>query len=102
MPEATDLLIEHRDVQGADESEIQDTCTMYGNMYELMDSIFSILHTARGGVNEELLQGLEIKLELARRYSKNLGMNETPKWHVLLCHAVSYLRESGGRLFQKG
>ena len=29
-------------------------------------------------------------------------MNETPKWHVLLCHAVSLLRQSKGGLVQIG
>jgi hypothetical protein len=78
---------------------VQDS---YGNMYQLLDSIFSLLHAERGSVTEELLRKLETQLELARKAWNNLKMSETPKWHVLLCHAVSLLRQSQGGLVQIG
>jgi hypothetical protein len=102
MSAAADMLVLHRPDDGAEEDEIRKTCDTYGTMYQLMDSIFSLLHTERGGVDDELLRKLETLLEIARKAWKNMGMSETPKWHVLLCHAVSLLRESNGGLVYIG
>jgi hypothetical protein len=102
MKAAADLLVLHRDEDSAGEVEIRATCDMFGTMYQLLDSIFSILHTKHGQVTDGLLLKLETLLEAARKAWKHLGMSETPKWHMLLCHAVSLLRESKGGLVDKG
>ena len=61
-----------------------------------MDGIFSKVNTKRGEVNEEVILALEKELDLTRHEWKRVGLSQTPKFHLLLDHAVPMLRLIGG------
>mgnify|MGYP000582880178 CR=1 FL=1 len=76
--------------------EIDEVCTAHGRLLMQMDMIFSIMHTRRGGVTELLLTTLQEQLDLVRHKWDEMGLSNTPKFHVLLNHAVPQLRSTGG------
>ena len=65
-------------------------------MASLLDGIFSKYHTKRGNVTGELLCALELELETARLEWHRMGLSNTPKWHMILDHAIQQLRRIGG------
>jgi hypothetical protein len=71
-------------------------------MFQLLDGVFSILLTKRGEVTDEVLKTLKERLELARQKWDEMGLSMTPKWHMLLNHAIEFLIRTGGGLIEMG
>ena len=78
------------------EEEINEQCESFGRLCSLMDGIFSKVNTKRGEVEEEVIVALEKELDLARHEWKRVGLNQTPKFHLLLDHVAPMLRLIGG------
>ena len=85
-----------------DKEELKTVCSAHGQMFQLLDGIFSLLNTKRGGVTAEIVQKLKERLELARRKWDDMGLSMTPKWHMLLAHAIEFLIRTGGGLIEMG
>jgi hypothetical protein len=71
-------------------------------MFQLLDGVFSILLTKRGEVPDEVLKTLNKRIELARQKWDEMGLSMTPKWHMLLNHAIYFLIRTGGGLIEMG
>ncbi len=77
-------------------------CSAHGQMFQLLDGIFSLLNAKRGAVTAEIVEKLKETLELARKKWDDMGLSMTPKWHMLLAHAVEMLLTTGGGLIEMG
>ena len=85
-----------------DKEELKAVCSAHGQMFQLLDGIFSLVNTKRGAVTTELLKTLKERLELARKKWDDIGLSMTPKWHMLLAHAIELLMRTGGGLIEMG
>jgi hypothetical protein len=85
-----------------DKEELKAVCSAHGQMFQLLDGIFSLVNTKRGAVTTELLKTLKERLELARKKWDDIGLSMTPKWHMLLAHAIEFLLRTGGGLIEMG
>jgi hypothetical protein len=71
-------------------------------MFQLLDGVFSLLLTKRREVTFEVAETLKKQLELARQKWDEMGLSMTPKWHMLLNHAIEFLTRTGGGLIEMG
>ena len=85
-----------------DKEELKAVCLAHGQMFQLLDGIFSLLNTKRGAVTAEIVETLKKRLELARKKWDDIGLSMTPKWHMLLAHAIELLMTTGGGLIELG
>jgi hypothetical protein len=85
-----------------DKEELKAVCLAHGQMFQLLDGIFSLLNTKRGAVTAEIVETLKKRLELARKKWDDMGLSMTPKWHMLLAHAIELLMRTGGGLIEMG
>jgi hypothetical protein len=85
-----------------DKQELKAVCSAHGQMFQLLDGTFSLLNTKRGAVTAEIVEKLKERLELARKKWDDMGLSMTPKWHVLLAHAVEMPLRTGGGLIEMG
>ncbi len=85
-----------------DKEELKAVCLAHGQMFQLLDGIFSLLNTKRGAVTAEIVETLKKRLELARKKWDDIGLSMTPKWHMLLAHAIELLMRTGGGLIEMG
>jgi hypothetical protein len=85
-----------------DVPELEQHCEARGTMFQLLDGIFSLLLTKRGMLTTAILDDLRKRLELARVKWAEMGLSMTPKWHMLLNHAVELLIRTGGGLVELG
>jgi hypothetical protein len=85
-----------------DRQGLAKTCLALGQMFQLLDGVFSLLLTKRGEVTVEVVETLKKRLELARQKWDEMGLSMTPKWHMLLNHAIEFLIRTGGGLIEMG
>jgi hypothetical protein len=85
-----------------DKQELKAVCSAHGQTLQLLDGMFSLLNTKRGAVTAEIVEKLKERLELARKKWDDMGLSMTPKWHMLLAHAVEMLLRTGGGLIEMG
>jgi hypothetical protein len=85
-----------------DRQALTKTCLALGQFFQLLDDAFSLLLTKRGEVTYEVAETLKKRLELARQKWDEMGLSMTPKWHILLNHAIEYLIRTGGGLIKMG
>jgi hypothetical protein len=86
-----------------DKEELKAVCSAHGQMFQLLDGIFSLLNTKRGAVTAEIVEKLKERLELARKKWDDMGLSMmTPKWHMLLAHVIELLIRTGGGLIEIG
>jgi hypothetical protein len=78
------------------------TCLALGQMFQLLDGVFSLLLTKRGEVTDKVVATLKHRLELARQKWDEMGLSMTPKWHMLLNHGIELLIRTGGGLIKMG
>ena len=78
--------------------EIDAVTTNIHILLSLLDAVYSLLMTKYGMVTVEILADLEELLELLRLQWVKMGLPMTPKFHILLKHALAQLRESKGGL----
>jgi hypothetical protein len=64
--------------------------------------VFSLLLTKQGEVTYKVAETLKKRLELARQKWDEMGLIMTPKWHMLLNHAIEFLIRTGGGLIKMG
>jgi hypothetical protein len=63
-----------------DKEELKAVCSAHGQMFQLLDGIFSLLNTKRGAVTAEIVEKLKERLELARKKWDDMGLSMmTPK-----------------------
>ena len=79
-----------------DDKEIKQACKDHGEMTVLLDSIFSKLLTKRGCVSDEMLESLAGELRTAMKKWIHMGLSLTPKFHILLAHALRQLKRLRG------
>jgi len=94
LPKITEL--EGTVVVAVDDQEIDEACKNHGEMAVLLDSVFSKLLTKRGRVSDEVLDTLEKDLLTSMTKWIQMGLSITPKFHVLLAHALAQLRRLRG------
>jgi hypothetical protein len=63
---------------------------------------FFLLLTKRGEVTYKVAETLKKRLELARQKWDEMGLSMTPKWRMLLNHAIEFLTRTGGGLIEMG
>ncbi len=81
----------------AGNQEIDAVCKDHdGVFFVLLDAIFSLLNTPRGKVTDLVLEELEKRLSGILTEWLRLGLSFTPKFHILLNHALSQLRRMKG------
>jgi hypothetical protein len=80
----------------AGDEEIDAVCKDHGVLFVLLDAIFSLLNTPRGKVTDLVLEELEKRLSGILTEWLRLGLSFTPKFHILLNHALSQLRRMKG------
>jgi hypothetical protein len=85
-----------------DRQALKKTCLALGQMFQLLDGVFSLLLTKRGDVTDEVKETLKKRLELARQKWDEMGLSMTPKWHMLLNHGIEFLVRTGGGLIEMG
>ena len=86
-----------------DRQALTKTCLALGQMFQLLDGVFSLLLTKRGEVTDEIIETLKKRLELAREKWDEMGLSMTPKWHMLLLnHTIQFLIRTGGGLIEIG
>jgi hypothetical protein len=76
------------------------TCLALGQMFQLLDGVFLLLLKKRGEVTYEVAESLKKQLELAQQKWDEMGLSMTPKWHMLLNHAIGFLIKTGGGLIE--
>ena len=101
LNKCADHIVEKRG-DAVDAVEVRDVSTHHGQMFQLLDGIVSFLNMKRGKVTEEVVAKLEERLEAARLKWNELGLSMTPKWHMLLNHAVEILKLFNGGLIELG
>ena len=77
-------------------NEIDEITKNYANLCHLMDNMFSILHSKRGGITDEKINALKDDLNLVRMKWHDMGLSYTPKFHVLHEHAADFLLTLNG------
>ena len=60
-------------------------------MGHLLDSVFSKYMTKRGNVTNDLIAHLKNELRAAMKKWTSMGLSMTPKFHLLLEHAIDQL-----------
>jgi hypothetical protein len=85
-----------------DEEDLKAVCLAHGQMFQLLDGIFSLLNTKRGVVTAEIVEKSKDRLELARKKWDDMSLSMTPKWHMLLAHVIELLMITGGGLIVMG
>jgi hypothetical protein len=84
------------------DTEIEDLTSNIRVVLTLLDGIYSLLMTKYGEVTETILDDLAELLDLLREQWVRMQLPMTPKFHCLLRHAVSQLRDTGGGLCDLG
>jgi hypothetical protein len=85
-----------------DRQALTKTCLALGQMFQLLEGVFSLLLTKRGEVTYKVAETLKKWLELAQQKWDKMGLSMTPKWHMLLNHAIEFLIRTGGGLIEMG
>jgi hypothetical protein len=85
-----------------DRQALTKTCLALGQMFPLLDGVFSLLLTKRGEVAYQVAETLKKQLELVRQKWDEIGLSMTVKWHMLLNHAIEFLIRTGGGLIKMG
>jgi hypothetical protein len=62
-----------------DREALAKTCLALGQMFQLLDGVFSLLLTKRGEVTNEVVETLKKQLELAQQKWDQMGLSMTPK-----------------------
>jgi hypothetical protein len=82
--------------------KLKAVCSAHGQMFQLLNGTFSLLSAKRGAATAEIVEKLKERLELARKKWDDMGLSMTPKWHMLLAHAIELLIGAGGGLIEMG
>ncbi len=85
-----------------DRQALTKICLALGQMFQLLDGVFLLLLTKQGEVTYKVAETLQKRLELARQKWDKIGLSMTPKWHMLLNHAIGFLIRTGGGLIEMG
>jgi hypothetical protein len=85
-----------------DRQALTKICLALGQMFQLLDGVFSLLLTKQGEVAYEVAETLKKQLELAQQKWDEIGLSMTPKWHMLLNHAIELFTRTGGGLIEMG
>jgi hypothetical protein len=80
----------------AKDDEIDTTCNDHGTLYVMLDGVFSLLNTKRGLVSDPIIEDLRERLEGLRAEWYRLLLSVTPKFHILLNHAIQQLCQTLG------
>ena len=72
-------------------TEVDMICKKYGRLLVMMDSIFSDFHIKRGMATENRVSDLETKLTYFMREWKQMNLNQTPKFHTIIDHAMTQM-----------
>jgi hypothetical protein len=91
-----DSAVDLMPLQIAEDAEIDAVCKDHGILFVLLDAIFSLLNTPRGKVTDDVIEQLESRLNGILKEWHRLGLSFTPKFHVLLNHAIHQLRRMRG------
>jgi hypothetical protein len=83
-------------LQIAEDDKVDAVCKDHIILFVLMDAILSLLNTPRGKVTEDVIKQLESRLYGILKEWHRLGLSFTPKFHVLLNHAIQQLRVMKG------
>jgi len=76
-------------------SDINKQMDNFGSLLVLLDSVMSLLATKRGCVTQDILHSRRNSLSALKLSWYHCGLSFTPKFHVLLEHAVPFLEQTG-------
>ena len=77
-------------------SDIDKQMENFGSVLVLLDLVMSLLATKRGCVTQDILDSCRNSLLALKLSWYHCGLSFTPKFHVLLEHAVPFLEQTGG------
>ena len=77
-------------------SDINKQMYNFGSLLVLLDSVMSLLATKRGCVTQDIIDSCRKSLSALKLSWYHCGLSFTPKFHVLLEHAVPFLEQTGG------
>ena len=92
--EHIDTVLRNRNI--ANEQEIASTCKSYGQVFLLLDAVFSDLNISRQDYKVEIVDRLRDNTNLLLSEWIRMGLSITPKVHILMDHAIPQLIATQG------
>jgi hypothetical protein len=90
------LSVDH-EAKLANDTEIKMNCDAMKRLQEQLGIAFSILRMPYGTPKEEDFTNLQVALDHVKRlWTIDLGLSHTPKFHVLITHALRQMRRIDG------
>jgi hypothetical protein len=87
--------VDHVEKKATDE-EIETVCDSIKRVLQQLNIVFSILRMKHGTPKEEDYTKLEAAIKQAAKLWEELDMSCTPKFHLILVHALSLMRKHNG------